>query len=283
MAAGKGIVVLVVVADRRLEPLRQRHAIGDGVADDDARAGQNDGKFCVRQKLRRFRDGVLAAGRPLELDDRRQLDVDDLGPEVAGNVELRRRRQPLGLEDHAVERFRHARGIAHFLLVAHHVAEQGHLLDFLKAALADGLVRRLRRHHQHRRVVPVGRLHRRHEPGDAGAVLGDGHGHLPGRARVAVADQPAVGLVGDVPEGDAGLRKQVGNGHERRTYDAEGVLDAVHLQHFYEGFFGRHLHRAHLIFETCPARHEPAALAHMNDMELDGLQSVSQNTLCIVS
>ena len=29
-------------------------------------------------------------------------------------------------------------GIAHLLLVADHVAEQRHLLDFLEAALADG-------------------------------------------------------------------------------------------------------------------------------------------------
>ena len=52
-------------------------------------------------------------------------------------------------------------GIAHLLLIADHVAEQRHLLDFLEAALADGLVGGLRRHQQHRRVVPVGGLDRR--------------------------------------------------------------------------------------------------------------------------
>jgi hypothetical protein len=36
-----------------------------------------------------------------------------------------------------------------------------HLLDFLEAALPHGLVGRLRRDQQQRRVVPVGGFHRR--------------------------------------------------------------------------------------------------------------------------
>src|SRR3546814_13373249 len=67
---------------------------------------------------------------------------------------------------------------------------------------------------------------RRHEAGDAGAVLGDRHRHLAAGAGIAVADQAAVGLVGDVPEGDAGLGEEIGDRHEGRADDAEAVLDA---------------------------------------------------------
>ena len=79
--------------------------------------------------------------------------------------------------------------------------------------------------------------------GDARPVLCDRHRDLSGRAGVAVANESAVGLMRDVPEGDAGLWKQIGNRHEGRTDDAKGVLDSVLLQHLYEGFLSGHLHR----------------------------------------
>jgi hypothetical protein len=91
-------------------------------------------------------------------------------------------------------------------------------------------------------VVPVGGLDGSDEARHAWSILGDRHRHLAGRARIAVADQAAVGLVRDVPEGDAGLGKEVGDRHEGGADDAEGVLDAVHLQHFHERFFRGHPH-----------------------------------------
>ena len=243
MAAREAVIVLVVVADRRIELLGKRDAFRDRVAEHDARARQDDREFRPRQQLRRLRDGLRAAGRPFEFDDRRQVDVDDLRPVIARDVDLRRRREALGLGDDAVEHLRGARGIAHLFLIADHVAEQRHLLHFLEAALPDRLVRRLRRHQQHRRVIPVGGLDGGDEIRDARPVLRDRHRDLSGRARIAVADQTAVGLVRDVPECDAGLRKQIGDRHECRTNDAEGMLDAVHLQDLHESFFRRHLHR----------------------------------------
>ncbi len=207
MAAREAVVVLVVGAHRRVELLGQRHALRDGIAEHDAGAREDHRELGLGEQLGRLGDRLGAAGRPLELDDGRQGDVDHLGPEIARHVDLRRRRQPLGLADHAVQHLGDADRIAHLLLVADHVAEQRHLLDFLEAALADGPVGRLRRHQQHRRVVPVGGLDGGDEARDAGSVLGDRHRHLAGRARVAVADQAAVGLVRDVPEGDAGLRE----------------------------------------------------------------------------
>src|SRR3546814_3321351 len=60
---------------------------------------------------------------------------------------------------------------------------------------------------------------RRHEAGDAGAVLGDRHRHLAAGAGIAVADQAAVGLVGDVPEGDAGLGRS-----EEHTSELQSLM-----------------------------------------------------------
>ncbi len=242
MAAREAVIVLVVVAHRRIELLGERGAIGDRVAEHDARARQDDRELRLRQQLGRLRDRLRAAGRPLEIDDRRQVDVDHLRPVIARHVDLRRRRKALRLGDDAVEHLRDARGIAHLFLVADHVAEQRHLLDFLEAALPDGLVRRLRRDQQHRRVIPVGGLDGGHEVRDARAVLRDAHRDLAGRARVAVAYVAAVALVRDVPERDPGFWKKIGDRHECRADDAKGMLDAVHLQDFHEGFFRRHFH-----------------------------------------
>ena len=91
-------------------------------------------------------------------------------------------------------------------------------------------------------MVPVGGLDRRHEVGDARAVLGDRHAHLAGNAGVAVGDHAAGGLVRAVPERDAGCGEQVRDRHHRRADDSKGMLDAVHLQDFDEGLFGGHFH-----------------------------------------
>src|ERR1035437_5682998 len=244
VTSGKAVIVLIVVANRSIELLGQGRARVNRVSEDDARARQNDGKLCFRQQFRRLCDGAVAAGRALEFDDGRQVDIDDLGPEIARNVDLRRSRKTFRFQNDAIENFCDARSITHLFLITDHVAEQSHLLHFLEAALADRLVRRLRRHDQHRGVIPVSRLYRRDEARNAGAILGDGHCHLSRRPRVAVADQAAIGFVRDVPKGDAGLRKKIGDRHEGRADDAERMLDTVHLQDLNKGFFGGHFHGA---------------------------------------
>ncbi len=242
MASGKGVVVLIAAAHRRIQLLRQCHGFLDGVADDDTGAVENDRELRFRKQPRGLGDGRRSAGRPLEADDARQVHVDHLSPEVPRDVDLRRCATAPCLLDDPVEDFGNAARIAHFLLVADHLLEHRHLVDFLEAALADGLVGRLRRDHEQRRMVPVGRLHRRDETGHTGAVLADRHRHCAGRPAEAVGHHAGIGLVGTVPEPDARLRKQVRYGHHRRADDPERMLDAVHLQDFYKRLFGRHFH-----------------------------------------
>ena len=93
VAARETVIVLVVVANRRIELFGERNTFGNCVAEHDARTRQNDREFRARQQLRRLRHGLGAAGRPLELDDRRQTDIDDLRPVVTRNIDLRGRRQ----------------------------------------------------------------------------------------------------------------------------------------------------------------------------------------------
>ena len=69
-----------------------------------------------------------------------------------------------------------------------------------------------------------------------------GHGDFAGGARVAVADQAAVGLMRDIPESDAGFREKIGDRHEGRADDPERMFDPVHLQNLREGLFGRHFY-----------------------------------------
>jgi hypothetical protein len=64
--------------------------------------------------------------------------------------------------------------------------------------------------------------------------------HLARGAGVTVGHHAGIALMRAVPERDAGLGKQVRDRHHRRSDDAERMLDAVHLQHFDEGFFGGH-------------------------------------------
>src|SRR5690606_41890158 len=78
------------------------------------------------------------------------------------NVDLRRGGAAPGLLDHPVQHLGHPRGVADLLLVADHVLEQGHLLDFLEAALPDRPVRRLRRDQEHRRDRKSTRLNSSH-------------------------------------------------------------------------------------------------------------------------
>ena len=63
-----------------------------------------------------------------------------------------------------------------------------------------------------------------------------------GRAGIAVADQTAIGFVGNVPESNAGFRKQVRDRHKGGADNSESVLDAVHLQNLHKGFFSCHFH-----------------------------------------
>ena len=48
--------------------------------------------------------------------------------------------------------------------------------------------------------------------------------------------------MGAIPEGDAGLGEEVRNRHEGRSDNAEGMLDAVHLEDLDESLFGGHAH-----------------------------------------
>ena len=91
-------------------------------------------------------------------------------------------------------------------------------------------------------MIPIGRLDRRDEIGDARTILGDRHGHLAAGACVAIANDARIGFMGTIPEGDAGLRKQVGNRHHCRADNSERVLDPVHLQDLHKRFFRRHFH-----------------------------------------
>ncbi len=91
-------------------------------------------------------------------------------------------------------------------------------------------------------MVPIRGFDGRDEVGDAGAVLGDHHRHLAGRAGVAVGHHPGVALMRAVPECDSGLWKEVRDRHHGRADDPERMLDAVHLQRFYESFFSGHFH-----------------------------------------
>jgi hypothetical protein len=45
-----------------------------------------------------------------------------------------------------------------------------------------------------------------------------------------------------IPEGDASLGKKVGNRHHGRADDAEGMLNAVHLEDFDKRFLSCHFH-----------------------------------------
>ncbi len=236
--------MLVADADRRIELFGQLHrSLNAARRQNDARAVQDHREFGVAEHLSRLVERFVAARGTLKLHDGGQFNIDDLCPEIARHVDLRRGRSAFRLHDDAVQRLGDAGRIAHFFLIGDHVLEEGHLLNFLETALTDGFVRGLRRDQQQRRVVPVSGFDRRHEVGDAGAVLGDHHRHLAGGACVSVGHHASVTLMRRVPEGDPGLWEEIGDRHHGRADDPEGVLNAMHLQRFYESFFGRHFHR----------------------------------------
>src|SRR5690606_36002137 len=137
--------------------------------------------------------------------DLRELNVNDLGPVIARDVDLSWSAAAPCLLDHSVEYFRNARGITHFLLVANHVLEKGHLRYFLKAALPHSTISRLRRDKNHGRVVPVGGLYRRDKACHARPILCNSHRHFAGGACIAVVNQSGIGLVSTIPKADAGL------------------------------------------------------------------------------
>ncbi len=243
MAAGKCVVVLIAHANRCGQPFGQRHRGRDRAPDHHARAVQDHRELRLRQQLRGLGHRRVAARGTLELDDRGQRDIHDLGKVIPRHVDLRRGRLALGLQDHTVQHLGHAGRVAHLLLVADHVLEQRHLFDFLEPAHADGLVRGLRGDQQQGRVVPVGGLDRRDKVGDAGPVLRDHHAHPARGAGEPVRHHPARAFVGAVPEPDARPGEKVTDRHEGRPDDPEGVLDPVQLQDLHKGFFGRHPHR----------------------------------------
>ena len=80
--------MLVVVAHRRIETLGEGGTLANRIAEHDARARQDDRELRLREQLRGRLDGLLAAGRTLELDDLGQVDVDNLRPQVARHVDL---------------------------------------------------------------------------------------------------------------------------------------------------------------------------------------------------
>ena len=228
--AGEGIVVLIADADRCIQFFSQRHRGRDAaLGQDNARTVQDNGVLGVRQQVGSSFDGILTTGGGFEFDWLGDFDIDDLGPEIAWDVDLRRTGQTLGLRNHAGQNFGDARWVTDFFLVGNHVFEQFHLLNFLEATLTDGFVRCLWRDQQKRCVVPVGCFDSGHKVGDAGAVLRDHHRHFARGAGVAVCHHASGAFVGAVPEGDPSCGEDVGDRHHSRADDPEGMLDAVGL------------------------------------------------------
>mmetsp|Transcript_105534 Transcript_105534/g.251447 ORF Transcript_105534/g.251447 Transcript_105534/m.251447 type:complete len:250 (+) Transcript_105534:1111-1860(+) len=243
MVAWKGIVVLVVAADRCREALREFHRSLHSSRQDRSGAIQDHWEFGLCQHLGSCLGRGSSTGRTLQLHACGERHVHHLCPEVSRDVDLRRGRAVVGLLDDPVQDFTDARRIADLLLVADGVLEHRHLLHFLEAALANGLVGGLGGHQQKWSVVPVGRLHRRHEVGDAGAVLRDHHRHLPCRSGVSVRHHACIALMGAIPELDPCGWEKIRDGHHRRADDAEGILDPMHLQGLHKSFLGGHSHR----------------------------------------
>ena len=245
VTAREGVIVLITAADRRVQTFGHCHGVLDGAADHHTAAVQNDRELGIGKQFGRPCDSVLATGRTFEIHNGGQFDLDHLGPEIPGNIDLGRGRSAFGLHDHPVEDLGDAGGMQHLFLIGHHVLKDGHLRNFLEAALAHGHVGRLGGDQQQRGVVPVGRFHRGNEIGDAGAVLGHHHGHLAGSAGEAVGHHAGIALMPAIPERNAGFGKQVGNRHHGRSDDAKRVFDAMHLQNFHKSFFGGHFLLAH--------------------------------------
>ncbi len=136
--------MLVVGTDRRIQPFSERDHIRDRPRKHDARARQDDGEARLRHKPRGLGHGILATCGALEVHDLRQVDVDDLGPHVTRDIDLRRGRVAPCAQDHAVQNLGDARGVADLFLVTDAVGKEPHLLHLLETALTD--VGGLRRH-----------------------------------------------------------------------------------------------------------------------------------------
>ena len=113
------------------------------------------------------------------------------------------------LFNHAVQHLCNARWVTHLFLITDQVLKDRHLLDFLKAALADGFVGRLGRDEQQRSMVPVGRHDRSDKVSDTRTVLCNGHTHFSGGAGVTIGTHARVALMRTVPEFNARSREQI--------------------------------------------------------------------------
>jgi hypothetical protein len=86
MAAGEGVVVLVAHADRRIQPLGQRHAGGIAPPITTPAPFRITGKRALDSSSAASSMRVLAARGALELHDPRQVDVDHLVKKSRGTL-----------------------------------------------------------------------------------------------------------------------------------------------------------------------------------------------------
>ena len=237
--------MLIVAADRGVQAFGQLLGCFHGIAKHDTTAVQDDGKFGIGQKFGCTGNGILAACRALKIDNRRQVDFNNLGPEVARDIDLGRRRSALGPHYHSIENLGHTGWVAYFFLIGNYVLEHGHLGNLLKTALSHGHVGGLGGYQQKRRVVPIGDFCRGNKIGDTRTVLANQHTHFPGSARKSVRHHAAAIFMAAIPERDTSCGKQVGNRHQRRTNNAKRIIDAMHLQDLDKSFFGCHFDLSH--------------------------------------
>ena len=115
----------------------------------------------------------------------------------------------MGLFDDTVQYLCNPRRVTDLFLITDEILKDCHLLDFLKAALTDGLVGRLRRNKEQRRMIPVGRHHRSDKVCDSGAVLRDSHTHFSGGPRVTIGTHARVTFMRAVPEFNSRCREQI--------------------------------------------------------------------------
>ena len=78
----------------------------------------------------------------------RQVNINNLCPEIARDINLCRSAQADSLRNHSVQYLCDTRWVTNFFLVGDHILEQCHLFHFLKAALADGFISCLRGNQQ---------------------------------------------------------------------------------------------------------------------------------------
>ena len=236
--------MLVAHTDRCIQTLCQSGNIVKRIGQNNASAIQDDREFRIRDQLSRFRNRTLPTLWALECNDFWQLNINNLGPHIARNVDLCRGGGPMRLHNDTVQNFCHPARVANFFLVGNHIFEQFHLFNFLEATLTDGFIGRLWCDQQQGGMVPIGGFHRGDEIGNARTVLCDHHGHFAGGAGVAIRHHSSGPFMGAVPKHDSSFWKDIRNRHHGRTNDPESVADTVHLERFYKGFFSGHFHGA---------------------------------------